>query len=210
MANIPRKTKAVDGVSTVPGRALVRSIDWVSLKREFILQNDYPRAMTWLAKAKGWSRKQIENGNTQDNIVGWSRERAAFQQEKTQQALAEALEEERKLLPQLRRAKAQLVLEAIKGVGGWRHMEAAQQRVMYQILKTELGEPISIKVQGIVSARDPAEVLLEAYGLMKDGELILDGAYDNNDRKVVDAVDQSDSGQASATSSSTPAEIPRG
>lgn len=209
MAEIPRKTKAVDGVSTVPGRALVNYVDWEALKREFILQDEYAHVNTWLARSKKWDRKRIAGGATQNHIVGWSRERAEFQQKKTQQAYADALEEERKLLPKLRRAKAQLVLEAIKGVGGWRHLEASQQRVLYQILKTELGEPISIKVQGIVSAKDPVEALLESYGLMRDGELITDGAYEDNDRKVIDAVDQTDSGQAGTPSSSTPVEIPQ-
>lgn len=205
MAKIPREDKAVDGVSTVPGRALVNYVDWEALKREFILQDEYPRVATWLARAKGWSQKRIMNGSTRSRVVGWPTERAQFQHKKTQQAYADALEEERKMLPLLRKAKLQLVLSAIKGAGNYHNMEPAEQRMLYHIIKTELGEPESIKVQGIVSAKDPVEAILENFGLMENG-LILDGAFEESE-EIIDAIDEEDNRQLGSGSSNTPAEV---
>lgn len=218
MKPIPRTYKAVDGISgNLPGRAIGNYIDWETLRREFITNADYPRPRTWLMKVKGWSRKRIAAGNTQEHITGWGALRADFQQKLTEQSLADVLAEERRLLPKIRRAKLTLVLAAIQSAGSWRTLEPAEQRTLYQIIKTELGEPVSIKVQGLISAKDPVEALLEEYGLMQDG-VIIDDDEDEEDLpprqiqegELVDDQHQTDSAAVETADSSAPSEVPQG
>lgn len=206
MANIPRQYKAVDGVSKpLPGSAMVPYMDWDTLRREFILNKDCPRPRTWLKQVKGWSSKKVSNGNTDEHIVHWREDRADFQAKLTQQALADVMAEERRLLPLLRKAKLTLVLAAIKSAGSWNRLEASEQRMLYQVIKTELGEPISMKVHGLITAKDPVEALLEDYGLMKDG-LIIDDEPDDDEKFI----GGSDIGEAAAVDSSAPIEVSQG
>lgn len=206
MAKIPHKYKAVDGISgDSPGKALVRYIDWEALKREFLTNPDCPRPQTWLRRVKGWSLNRVRAGNTLEHISGWGNERATFQQRITQRALDDVMAQERALLPQIRKAKLALILEAIKAAGTFRRLEPAEQRTIYQIIKTELGEPIRLTVHGVITPKDPVEALLEEYGLMKDGIIIDDDP--DGDTKLIGGTD---TGEAAEVASSPHAEVPQG
>lgn len=207
MSTIPRKGKAVDGVSVLPGRELVPFTDWIALEREFLANPSHTKVATWLRLAKGWPNKKIFNGNTLEHVAGWGKKRAKLQQEITQRSLEEVVAAERSLLPQLRLAKLRLLQEVIAGIGNYRNLEPAEQRTFYQIIKTELGEPVSIKVQGIISPRDPVEALLEEYGLMKDGVIIDDEFTDDGPAQPAGG---GDSQEAPAADSSAHAEVSQG
>ena len=172
--HIPGPGRAVDGISRVPGRSVTKYVDWTVLKREFLLDPDHTSPRQWLRNVKGWTPKKVLSGNTTAHVAGWGDDKARLQQRKTEAAINAALEEERKRIPKLRMAKLNLVVKIIEDVGRWDRLGSAEKKLCYEILKTELGEPTSIKTVGVVSPRDPVEALLEEYGLMKEGRVVVD------------------------------------
>ena len=171
--NIPGPGKAVDGVSTMPGRAMVPFVDWDSLEREFVTNPDYPSVQTWLVQVKGWPYQRVRNGNTLKHIVGWSNKRATLQQRLTEKTIKAIEVEQRKKIPDIMRAKALLISKIISDIGSWELMGSKDKKLMYQIIKTELGEPTNINLNAnFNSGGDPVVSLLEQYGLMKEGRII--------------------------------------
>lgn len=172
--HIPGPGRAVDGISKMPGRAIVQYADWTALKREFLLEPDYPNPRQWLRDIKGWPTKKLLSGNTVAKTSGWGNDKARLQQRKTEQAIQAMLDEQRKRIPDLMKAKLNLVVKIIADVGKWNQLQPVEKKLCFEILKTELGEPTSIKTLGIVSPKDPVEALLEEYGVMKEGRIIID------------------------------------
>lgn len=171
---VPGPKRSIDGLSILPGRSLIPVINWEALKREFLLDPDYTRAQTWLHQVKMWPVKKIRNGNTWKKINGWSADKAALERQKTEQQIQTMLDEQRRRTPELMKAKLNLVVKIIADVGKWDRLLPVEKKLCFEILKTELGEPTSIKTVGVVSAKDPVEALLEEYGLMKQGRIIID------------------------------------
>lgn len=202
-----KSSKAVDGVSTNPAHAItsvVRYTDWEVLEREFMMNLDYPNVNTWLREVKGWLPNKIRSGRTIKMIKGWSAKRAQMQQTLTDVALNELLAEERRRIPELRKAKMNLVARIITDIGRWDRLSSTDKQLCYQILKVELGEPTNpnnIKPQ---ATRDPVEALLEEYGLMKNGQIIDDKP--SEDSRLIGS---NDSGESTTADSSTPAEVPQ-
>jgi len=197
--------KALDGMSNNPAyatTAITKYIDWETLKREFLIQTEYSSPNQWLHTEKGWSPKKIKSGNTQEKITGWGRERAEIQQRMTEAAIEKALDLERKNVPTLRRAKAELIKNIIKDVGRWDRLSAYDKKLCYEIMKVELREPTNVKDMPPAGARDPVEALLEEYGLMENGEIIDDEP--ESDQQLISAAD---SPEAATADSSTPAEV---
>ena len=196
---------ATDGISKNPESA-IRSLtvytDWEALRRAFIVNETHPTVGQWLQQVMGWSVKKILSGNTTKKTVGWSKQRARLQQKKTQVAIEKALEMERQNVPTLRAAKAQLIANIVKDVGRWDRLNMMDKKLCYEILKVELREPTNVKDLPPPDARDPVEVLLEEFGLMKDGEIIDDDA--SEDSRLISGPD---SPQAAAIDSGTSAEI---
>lgn len=203
-----KPSKAVDGISNNPEhatKAVTRYIDWEALRREFLIQDQHTMVGTWLQQVKGWTYKQIMNGNTRQKVKGWSTQRAQLEHKKTQAAIEKALEIERKNVPTLRAAKAQLIANIVKDVGRWDRLNMMDKKLCYEILKVELREPTNVKDLPPADARDPVEALLEEYGLMQDGEIIID------DEPSTDklALSSADSPEAASTDSETPVEVPQ-
>lgn len=197
---IPGPSKATDGVSIIPGRALVPSTNWQALKREFLLDPDYASPRLWLLEVKMWDRKKIVNGNTIHKVAGWRSLKARLEQRKTEQAITGMLEEQRKRIPELLKAKLNLVAQIIRDVGRWDRLQPIEKKLCFEILKTELGEPTSIKTVGLITPKDPVQTLLEEYGLMKEGRIILDGEP---------AESTGDNPPAPALDSGSPAQVPQ-
>lgn len=196
---------ATDGISKNPEhaiRTLTVYTDWEALRRAFIMNTTHPHVATWLQQVMGWDVKRILSGQTKKKTTGWSKDRARIEQQKTQTAIDKALEIERKNVPTLRAAKAQLIANIVKDVGRWDRLNMMDKKLCYEILKVELREPTNVKDLPPPDARDPVEVLLEEFGLMKDGEIIDDDA--SEDSRLISGPD---SPQAAAIDSGTSAEI---
>ena len=171
---VPGPAKANDGISILPGRALIPQTNWPALKREFLLAPDYTSPRLWLHEVKMWPREKVLNGNTVKRVLGWGNDKARLEQRRTEAAIEQMLEEQRKRMPDLIKAKLNLVVKIIADVGKWDRLQPAEKKLCFEILKTELGEPSSIKTMGLVTPKDPVESLLEEYGLMKEGRIIID------------------------------------
>jgi len=199
---------ATDGISKNPEHA-IKSLtvytDWEALRREFIIQTTHPTVGQWLQQVKGWSAKRILNGNTTKKTVGWSKARARLQQEKTQVAIEKALEMERANVPTLRAAKALLIANIVKDVGRWDRLNMMDKKLCYEILKVELREPTNVKDLPPADARDPVEALLEEYGLMQDGEIIIDDEPGSDHL----ALGQADHSETAEADSETSVEVPQ-
>ena len=206
---MPKKPQqATDGISKNPEHAitsLVPYVDWRALERAFILNETHTKVQTWLNEVMGWRPTKIRSGRTNEMTKGWSKKRDAFQQQVTQNAIEEALKLERKNVPTLRAAKAQLIANIVKDVGRWDRLNMMDKKLCYEILKVELREPTNVKDLPPADARDPVEALLEEYGLMQDGEIIID------DEPSTDklALSSADSPEAASTDSETPVEVPQ-
>lgn len=81
-------------------------------------------------------------------------------------------------------------------------MNMMDKKLCYEILKVELREPTNVKDLPPPDARDPVEVLLEEFGLMKNGEIIDDDA--SEDSRLVSGPD---SPQPATADSGTSAEV---
>lgn len=199
---------AIDGISRNPEHAttaVTRYIDWNQLKREFLLADGYPMVATWLQEVKGWTVPQIMNGNSRQKLKGWGIEKERFEHRKTQALIEKALEIERKNVPTLRAAKATLIANIVKDVGRWDRLNMMDKKLCYEILKVELREPTNVKDLPPADSRDPVEALLEEFGLMREGEVIIDDEPGSDPQLVSGANSQ----KAPATDSQTSAEIPQ-
>lgn len=206
MSKKPRS--AIDGISKNPEHAitaLVPYTDWAALERAFILNTTHTKVQTWLNEVLGWKATKIRSGRTNEMTKGWSKKRDAFQQQITQNAIEEALKLERKNVPTLRAAKAQLIANIVKDVGRWDRLNMMDKKLCYEILKVELREPTNVKDLPPAGAKDPVEALLEEFGLMAEGEIIIDDEPDT-DRL---ALSTADSPEAASTDSETPVEVPQ-
>ena len=200
--------RATDGISKNPEHAitaLVPYTDWRALERAFILNDTHTKVQTWLAEVIGWPPKKIRSGHTMTKISGWGRKREAFQQQITQNAIEEALRLERKNVPTLRAAKAQLIANIVKDVGRWDRLNMMDKKLCYEILKVELREPTNVKDLPPAGAKDPVEALLEEFGLMSDGEIIIDDEPES-DRLAISSADNTETAE---TDSETPVEVPQ-
>lgn len=198
--------RATDGISNNPEHAiksLVVYIDWTALKREFLLNDTHTMVGTWLQQVKGWQKKKILNGNTVKHTTGWGKDRARLQQEKTDAAIQVALEAERSNVPTMRAAKAALIRNVMGDIRKWASLNAKDKALIYQILKVELREPTNVKDLPPAGARDPVEALLEEFGLMQEGEVIIDDDEQSDSETISGAVVQ----ETAAVGSEAPLEI---
>ena len=203
-----KPSKAVDGISKNPEHAstkLTVYTDWEALRREFIVQDQHTMVGSWLQQVKGWDVKRIKSGHTRRMVNGWGKQRASIEHKKTQAAIEKALEIERKNVPTLRAAKAQLIANIVKDVGRWDRLNMMDKKLCYEILKVELREPTNVKDLPPADARDPVEALLEEYGLMQDGEIIIDDDPGSDHL----ALSQPDSSEAAEADSETSVEVPQ-
>jgi len=197
---------ATDGISNNPERAIKAVTvytDWEALKRAYLLNETHPMIGTWLQQVMGWDEKKIKSGHTRQKIDGWGKEWTKIQQRKTEVAIKKALEIERRTVPKLRAAKASLIANIIRDVKRWDRLNVMDKKLCYEILKVELREPTNVKDLPPAGSRDPVEALLEEFGLMKEGEIIIDDEP-ATDRLIVSGAD---SKEAPATDSDTPVEI---
>ena len=171
--SVPGPGKTLDGVSYLPGRAIQPWTDWKALEREFILNVDYAGVWTWLREVKKWPESRIKNGNTLEKIAGWGKKRASHQQAMTEALTKKHREEFAKLVPNLYEAKNLFVLKIIEDLKMWNHLNARDKKLVYEVIKNEIGEPTKITLNGMVPITgDPVQALLESYGLVKDGRII--------------------------------------
>lgn len=206
MSKKPRS--AIDGISKNPEHAITAIVpytDWAALERAFILNETHTKVQTWLNEVMGWPANKIRSGHTMTKVSGWGKKREAFQEQITQAKIEEALKLERKNVPTLRAAKAALIANIVKDVGRWDRLNMMDKKLCYEILKVELREPTNVKDLPPAGAKDPVEALLEEFGLMSDGEIIID------DEPSTDhlAISSADHIETAATDSETPVEVPQ-
>ena len=206
MSKKPRS--AIDGISKNPEHAITAIVpytDWAALERAFILNETHTKVQTWLNEVMGWPAKKIRSGHTMTKVSGWGKKREAFQEQITQAKIEEALKLERKDVPTLRAAKAALIANIVKDVGRWDRLNMMDKKLCYEILKVELREPTNVKDLPPAGAKDPVEALLEEFGLMSDGEIIIDDEPES-DRLAISSADNTETAE---TDSETPVEVPQ-
>ena len=206
MSKKPRS--AIDGISKNPEHAITAIVpytDWAALERAFILNETHTKVQTWLNEVMGWPAKKIRSGHTMTKVSGWGKKREAFQEQITQAKIEEALKLERKNVPTLRAAKAALIANIVKDVGRWDRLNMMDKKLCYEILKVELREPTNVKDLPPAGAKDPVEALLEEFGLMSDGEIIIDDEPES-DRLAISSADNTETAE---TDSETPVEVPQ-
>ena len=206
MSKKPRS--AIDGISKNPEHAITAIVpytDWAALERAFILNETHTKVQTWLNEVMGWPAKKIRSGHTMTKVSGWGKKREAFQEQITQAKIEEALKLERKNVPTLRAAKAALIANIVKDVGRWDRLNMMDKKLCYEILKVELREPTNVKDLPPAGAKDPFEALLEEFGLMSDGEIIIDDEPES-DRLAISSADNTETAE---TDSETPVEVPQ-
>ena len=152
---------------------------------------------------KGWTVAKIMNGNTRQKVKGWGTDKAHFEHKKTEAKIKAALDLERKNVPTLRRAKALLIANIVKDVGRWDRLNMMDKKLCYEILKVELREPTNVKDLPPDASRDPVEALLEEFGLIKDGEVIIDDEPESDPELISGA----DSQKAATADSKASAEV---
>lgn len=200
-----KRRAATDGISKNPSHAsqsLVKYTDWEQLRRAFMIQEVYTMVGPWLQEVMGWNLNRIRSGHTRRMVDGWGKQRAKLQAKKTELAIKQALEVERQAIPELRRAKAELIKGIIKDVKRWDRLNTMDKKLCYEILKVELREPTNVKDLPAATAKDPIEALLEEFGLMEDGEIIDDDPTEDSR-----LISRGDSAEAEEADSSTPAEV---
>ena len=206
MSKKPRS--AIDGISKNPEHAITAIVpytDWAALERAFILNTTHTKVQTWLNEVMGWKPGKIRSGHTMTKVSGWGKKREAFQEQITQAKIEEALKLERKNVPTLRAAKAALIANIVKDVGRWDRLNMMDKKLCYEILKVELREPTNVKDLPPAGAKDPVEALLEEFGLMSDGEIIIDDEPES-DRLAISSADNTETAE---TDSETPVEVPQ-
>lgn len=200
-----KRRAATDGISKNPSHAsqsLVKYTDWEQLRRAFMIQEVYTMVGPWLQEVMGWNLNRIRSGHTRKMVDGWGKQRAKLQAKKTELAIKQALEVERQAIPELRRAKAELIKGIMKDVKRWDRLNTMDKKLCYEILKVELREPTNVKDLPAATAKDPIEALLEEFGLMEDGEIIDDDPTEDSR-----LISRGDSAEAAEADSSTPAEV---
>lgn len=200
-----KRQAATDGISKNPTHAtqsLVKYTDWEQLRRAFMIQETHTMVGPWLQEVMGWKLNRIRSGHTRKMVDGWGKQRAKLQAKKTQIAIEHALEVERQAIPELRRAKAELIRGILKDVKRWDRLNVMDKKLCYEILKVELREPTNVKDLPPAESKDPVEALLEEYGLMKDGEIIDDDPAEDSR-----LISRGDSAETAEADSGTPAEV---
>lgn len=182
-------------------RGLSRKIDWDRLEREFILNDKHPAVEVWLREAKGWPENRIQNGNRRTHTLGWSQKRENHQQHLTEEALREVLVEQKKRIPQLLKAKLNLVAKIVEDTGNWRNLNAKDKKLIYDIVKTELGEPTHITRESPPPVTDPVEALLKEYNIIDENGKIIDAPTDT------DSEARADSEEPAPADNGTPQEV---
>lgn len=186
--SVPGPGISIDGLSKTKGQAIVIRVDWDELLREFCTQPDYTLVRTWLREVKKWPESKVNSGFTRENIVGWGKHRAEYRRSVHQEALERAREVQASMAPELLKAKLELVKQVIGQAGRWTKLHPSEQKLVYDILKIELGEPTSIKVQANVGD-DPVKELLRQYNIIKDEVIVDVEAEDFRDSQEPVAID---------------------
>lgn len=117
--------------------------DWVALEQQFIENESIPSARTWLRVVHGWNNGRLNSGNTQKKIRYWSIRRAENQQQFYDYCKSICQEEVRQLIPTLYLAKAELIKSLISDIPS---METRDKISTLKVIKTELKEPLQIKI----------------------------------------------------------------
>ena len=121
-----------------------KPIDWVSLESEFILNEEYPLARTWLREVKKWSKPQIEAGNTQNKIDRWGRKRADFQQKIHEEKTLIAKEQIARIYPLLYQKKIEILNGLLSDMSG---LSVREKLLVLKAVKVELNEPTITAVE---------------------------------------------------------------
>ncbi len=158
--------------------------DWDQLEREFILNTEYPSVATWFKEAKGWSPSSVRTGNFKEKTLGWGTKRASFQDHITNDAIESAKQVEKERVPQLLTAKLNLVAQVVAEVGSWDKLTAKDKKLVYEILKNELGEPTSAGT-GLIDDQGQRIPILGVIGVV-DGRVRTDNGAPQ-DRKSIEA-----------------------
>lgn len=136
--------------------------DWEAMERDFVINTEHPHARVWLREVHGWDEDKINSGNTAEHILEWGKRRASFQQTITQESLDAYRQSEHERVPELLKAKMNLVQKLVSDItktSRWDALSTKDKRTIYEIIKTELGEPTRIS-QTDLTVKEPPKPLL--------------------------------------------------
>lgn len=142
--------------------------DYEGLKQKFIVQPHYKDARTYLRKEHGFTEQELKNGNVRRKIEGWGKERVKKRATLAEEAYAELRNTEKERLADLLKGKLNLmkiIIDRIDNEGELDDAEARELKTLWEIVKTELGEPTSITRTGIYADRGALD---EAEKELKD------------------------------------------
>ena len=97
----------------------------------------------WFREVKKWTLAQTTSGNFFEKTMGWGSKRAELQQKLTEEAIEGLKQVEKERIPKLLTAKLNLVSQIMGEINeqNWKKLTAKDKKLIYDILKNELGEP---------------------------------------------------------------------
>ena len=134
--------KSIDGSVKINFKPSVRT-DWATLEREFVLNPSYPSVYLWLREVKKWPQAKIYTGNTRKRIVGWGTKRGHYQAIITKDTMEAYKQLQKENLPGILHTKLAIIQNIVKDVGSWEKLTAKDKKLCYDVVKNELGEPLS-------------------------------------------------------------------
>lgn len=137
-----------------------KNIDWDALKQAFIMQSEYTSPRTWLREMQEWPENRLDAGNTKRQIDGWGTERAQIRQQVAEETYQNLRMIEKERLSELLKGKLNLmkhIMDEIDNEGALSKYDPKDLKILWEIVKTELGEPTSISKTGILGDRDSLE-----------------------------------------------------
>lgn len=156
---------AADRIREIRPPRPAKSIDWEGLKNEYFQQTDH-QSVTAFLRSKGWSDGQCRAGNTTDNTLGWSQERAVFRRnayESAREASKQAIVD---LVPDIYEAKLRIIKRLMKRADT--EEEIRDVLAILEALKTELGEPTRVSKSQITVSDEVEEAIKELRNVIKN------------------------------------------
>jgi len=145
--------------------------DWESLLMQFMANEEYNDARTWLRVVKGWSEKTTTSGNVNVHISGWGKRRANYRQRIRDRAMEKVRRKLENQHVRLYEGKFNALDELLNRLEPTNVKEEKTIGIIasLKVIKTEVGEPNYITVIDATVKHTPNELPeAELERLIKD------------------------------------------
>lgn len=120
-------------------------IDWPKIKAEFMADGSCHAVAPFLREMYGWDNAKIASGNVVRATSGWGREKAGLRQEVYDKSMTELREQEKFRAVTLLRAKLNILDHLTKRMDHIDDLKIREVLMILRVIKTELGEPNSVR-----------------------------------------------------------------